>query len=351
MVQSQHEIYMQRCIELAKNGTGKVAPNPLVGCVIVFEGKIIGEGFHRKFGEAHAEVNAINSVEDKSILKKSIVYINLEPCAHYGKTPPCADLLIHYNIPEVVIGCIDTFSAVSGKGIEKLRNSGCKVSVGVLEKKARELNKRFFTFHEKKRPYIILKWAQTIDGFIDKTRITGNPGQNKISSDFSQVMVHKWRSEEQAIMVGTNTANNDNPKLNVRIWKGSNPLRIVIDKSLRLPLNNHLFDQSVSTLVFTAERTESKNNLEYFILNFIDVPKEVCFELHQRGIQSLLVEGGAVLLKTFINSGLWDEARVFYSPLNFQKGIKAPELINMKICSKDVIQTDDLYCFRNINSQ
>lgn len=345
---NQHEKYMQRCIELAKNGSGNAAPNPMVGCVIVYNDKIIGEGFHTKYGEAHAEVNAVNSVEDKSLLSKSIVYVNLEPCAHYGKTPPCADLLAKHKVQQVIIGCVDTFSKVSGKGIEMLEKAGCKVIVGILEKQARELNKRFFTFHEKKRPYIILKWAQTIDGFIDKKRIPGiDLGQNKISSGLSQILVHKWRSEEQAIIIGTHTALNDNPRLNVRKWIGKDPIRMVIDKNMRLPLKLHLFNQLTPTMVFTQKKTESKNNLEYITTEFKNIPLEICLELFNRNIQSLFIEGGAVLLNAFIDAGLWDEARVFISPACYEQGVKAPVLKNAIISSSDIIATDHLYCYKN----
>ncbi|MDQ3192604.1 MAG: bifunctional diaminohydroxyphosphoribosylaminopyrimidine deaminase/5-amino-6-(5-phosphoribosylamino)uracil reductase RibD [Bacteroidota bacterium] len=348
----QHEIFMLRCIELAKNGSGNVAPNPLVGCVVVHEGKIIGEGYHRKYGEAHAEVNAISNVEDKSLLEKCTVYVNLEPCAHYGKTPPCADLLIKYKVPLVVIGCFDTFSEVSGKGIKKLENAGCQVIVGILEKQARDLNKRFFKFHEKKRPYVILKWAQTIDGYIDKVRLPGQESmQNKISSNLSQVLVHKWRSQEQAIMVGTNTALYDNPKLNVRCFSGNDPIRIVIDKNLRLPFELHLFDQSIPTLVFTQQEKESKNNLQYISINLKNLPAEISNELYNRNIQSLFIEGGSILINSFIEDGIWDEARVFISPMHYEKGIKAPVLKNADLVSTDTIEFDFLNCYKNNKPQ
>jgi diaminohydroxyphosphoribosylaminopyrimidine deaminase/5-amino-6-(5-phosphoribosylamino)uracil reductase len=251
------EKYMLRCLELAKDGFGNVAPNPMVGCVIVCEGKIIGEGYHQEYGKAHAEVNAIHSVRDKSLLQKSTLYVNLEPCAHFGKTPPCANLIVEHNIPRVVIGCVDSYSEVSGKGIEKLRNAGIEVTVGILENESLELNKRFFTFHNKKRPYVILKWAETQDGFIDvdrpldKSRDT--TADNWITSPLSKQLVHKWRSEEAAIMVGTTTVLNDNPQLNVREWKGKNPTRIVIDLQDRLPQTLHVFDKSIPTVSFFAK--------------------------------------------------------------------------------------------------
>ena len=346
----EHKKYMQRCFELARNGLGYTAPNPMVGCVIVYNNKIIGEGYHKKYGEAHAELNAVNSVKNKSLLSKSTVYVNLEPCAHYGKTPPCADLLIAHKVPEVVIGCIDTFSEVSGKGIEKLKNSGCKVIVGVLENEAREINKRFFTYWEKQRPFIILKWAQTLDGFIDKNRTKQDKGQNKISAELSGILVHKWRSEEQAIMVGTNTALNDNPKLNVRNWTGANPMRIVLDKELSLPSSLHLFDQKIPTLVITKVKRKSLDNLEYILSDFKNIPESVCKILYERNIQSIIVEGGAVLLNAFIDSGLWDEARVFIAPVSYNSGKKAPVLKNSVVISKDTVEIDSLFCFKNMIS-
>jgi diaminohydroxyphosphoribosylaminopyrimidine deaminase/5-amino-6-(5-phosphoribosylamino)uracil reductase len=321
---------MIRCLELAKQGIGNVAPNPMVGCVIVYQNKIIAVGYHEKYGEAHAEVNAINTVMDKSVLKKSTLYVNLEPCAHTGKTPPCADLIIKHQIPNVVIGCIDTYSEVAGKGIEKLRAAGVNVTVGVLEEKAKELNKRFFTFHNKKRPFIILKWAETKDGFIDIERsIDSNQNDkivdNWITSPFSKKLVHQWRSEEQAIMIGTNTALNDNPKLTVREVEGKNPLRVVLDVNLRLPEQLNVFDGSTPTLIFNALKSELKHNLEFIK---IDKNKElipqILNELYQRNILSIIIEGGTQLLQTFIDANCWDEAKVFIGNKYFTKGLKAP---------------------------
>lgn len=331
------EKYMLRCLELAKNGLGNVAPNPMVGCVIVCEGKVIGEGYHQEYGKAHAEVNAIHSVRDKSLLQKSTLYVNLEPCAHFGKTPPCANLIVEHNIPRVVIGCIDSYSEVSGKGIEKLRNAGIEVTVGILENESLELNKRFFTFHNKKRPYVILKWAETIDGFIDVYRvniknneIAGQPrndADNWITSPLSKQLVHKWRSEEAAILVGTTTALNDNPKLNVREWKGNNPTRIVIDLHDRLPQSLNLFDKIMPTIVFSLSKETSTNNLTYVkINNAKTLLQEVLNELYKRNIQSVIVEGGATLLQSFIDQHLWDEARVFVGNKKFTTGLKAPSL-------------------------
>ena len=349
---------MHRSIELARNGLGKVAPNPMVGCVIVSNDKIIGEGYHRQYGEAHAEVNAINSVKDKENLKTATLYVNLEPCAHHGKTPPCTDLILKHKIPKIIIGCVDG-SKVSGKGIEKLKRAGCNVITGILENEARALNERFFTFYEKKRPYIILKWAQTMDGFI--TNGKGEP--NRISNELSHTLVHKWRSEEGAIMVGTNTAHLDNPQLNVREWSGKNPLRVVPDRTLRLSKNLHLFDKSTPTVVFTSfneKATQEKaklhppsfdfsqdtppdcrqarlqgglkyeKNLEYVNINFKkNIIPQILEELYKREIQSIIIEGGSQLLHSFLKNDSWDEMRVFISNKIFGNGIKAPELPSM----------------------
>ena len=341
--------YMLRCLELAKNGLGNVAPNPMVGCVIVYDEKIIGEGYHQEYGNAHAEVNAINSVKNKTLLKESTLYVSLEPCAHFGKTPPCANLIVEHNIPRVVIACVDTFSEVAGKGIEKLKNAGIDVTVGVLEKEALELNKRFFTFHNKKRPYIILKWAETIDGFIDvdrsfdKLRMTNT--DNWITSPLSKKLVHKWRSEETGILIGTNTALNDNPQLNVREWKGKNPTRIVIDLNNRLPQHLHIFDKTIPTIVFSLSKESEEQNLAFVKIN--DTSKlivEILTELHRRNIQSVIVEGGATLLQTFIDQNLWDEARVFVGNKHFKTGLKAPNLVG-EILSKECIESDVLTVF------
>lgn len=348
------EKYMLRCLELANNGFGNVAPNPMVGCVIVYERKIIGEGYHQEYGKAHAEVNAIHSVKDKTLLKKSTLYVNLEPCAHFGKTPPCANLIIEYHIPRVVIGCVDSFSEVSGKGIEKLKTAGIEVVVGVLEKESLELNKRFFTFHNKKRPYIILKWAETKDGYIDVERIneiagqTNNEVDNWITSPLSKQLVHKWRSEEAAIMVGTNTALNDNPQLNVREWNGRNPVRVVVDLHDRLPQNLHVFDKSIPTLVFSLTKQEQENNLTFVKINDSkNLIQEVLNELYKRNIQSIIIEGGATLLQSFIDQNLWDEARVFVGNNYFKKGLNAP-VLNGNLVAKQIIDSDDLMFYKQI---
>ena len=320
------KIFMQRCIELAKNGSLYTKPNPMVGCVIVHDGQIIGEGYHNKYGEAHAEVNAINAVENKDLLKESTLYVNLEPCSHFGKTPPCADLIIEKKIPRVVIGNIDPHEKVSGKGIEKLEKAGCSVSSGILEDECWELNKMFFTFHTKKRPYIILKWAESADGFIDKIRNENDPiGPNWITNEKSRQLVHKWRAECQAIMVGANTIKKDNPLLNVRAWPGNNPLRVIIDKYADIPATSAVFNKEIQTLVFTKKASQTKHGLEYIHIeenrHILDFVLNILFE---RNITSLFVEGGTRLIENFMEHNYWDEARVFRGSVRFDKGIEAP---------------------------
>jgi len=325
-----HEKYINRCIQLAKNGLGFTYPNPLVGSVIVLNDHIIGEGWHQKAGEPHAEVNAINSVKDKSLLKHATIYVNLEPCSHYGKTPPCANLIVENGIKKVVIGSVDSNSKVGGKGILHLQNNGCEVIVGVLEQECLNLNKRFFTFHNKKRPFIILKWAETQDGFIDKLRdSTSENSPNWISNTYSQQFAHKMRAEEQAILVGTNTAINDNPKLNARNWFGLDPVRIVLDRSLKIPTHYNLYDGSVKT-IFLTEKAPSKSLNENTHFEQIDFSKnlaqQICHVLYNHEIQSVIVEGGAKTLQTFIAENLWDEAYIFVGNTKFENGLKAPEL-------------------------
>ena len=323
-----HKKYMKRCIDLARLGCGSTAPNPMVGSVIVCGDRIIGEGFHRKAGLAHAEVNAVGSVKDKDLLAKSILYVNLEPCAHTGKTPPCSDLIIHCRIPSVVIGTLDPHEVVGGKGIARLHQAGIAVTTGICRESCIDLNKRFFTYHLLKRPYIILKWAQSADGFIDVLREKSDPARpNWISNELSRKLVHKWRTEEQAIMVGTYTALLDNPRLNAREWPGKNPLRIVLDRTLRLPANLHLFDQQIATLIINEIRDETVGLCRYRIIPFTrNLLPSVMNLLHEQGIQSLMVEGGKKLLESFIKSGLWDEARIFTGQKPFGSGIKAPEI-------------------------
>jgi len=334
--------YMNMCLQLAKQGINKVPPNPMVGCIITHKGEVVAQGYHEAYGEPHAEVNAINNMHDQSILKECTLYVNLEPCSHHGKTPPCADLIIKHSIPKVVIGCIDSYSEVSGKGIKKLEDAGIDVVVGVLKTKAKELNKRFFNYHNNKRPYVILKWAKTQDGFIDVDRSDikhleklkreadkKNDGKsyNWITTDESKKLVHHWRTEVQAIMVGTNTAANDNPQLTVRDVKGTNPLRVILDLTLRLPNSLRVFDESVPTLVFNHSKNEKRKNIEFVQLNIDkDLIPQILDELYHRKIQSILIEGGAKLLQTFIESNLWDEARVFTGIKEFKNGLEAPKL-------------------------
>jgi len=345
---NKDELYIFRCIELAKNGFGNVAPNPMVGCVVVNNEKIIGEGYHKKYGEPHAEVNAINSVKDKELLKDSTLFVNLEPCSHFGKTPPCSDFIILNKIPKVRIGCVDSSSKVAGKGIDKLKKAGIDVKVGILEKESRELNKRFFTFHEKKRPYIILKWAQTSDNFIDFERKDNeSPHVNWITGKELKITVHKWRSEEQAIIVGTNTALKDNPQLSVREWQGKNPLRIVLDEKLILPETLNLLDNSTPTLVFTALQKAAKKNIEYISIDFKkDITTQISVKLIERKIQSLIVEGGKQLLETFIDNNLWDEARILIGNKTFIKGLKAPKIDGLPT-STEVVGKDKILIYKN----
>lgn len=321
----EEEKYMHRCIQLAQNALCNAAPNPMVGAVIVCDGKIIGEGYHVRNGEAHAEVNAIRSVKDQSLLHRSTIYVSLEPCSHYGKTPPCADLIIEKQIPRIVIGCQDPFAKVAGRGIQKLKDAGREVIVGVLEKECRNLIRRFITFHTLRRPYITLKWAESADKYIDIYRENGNPVI--LSSSLTSMLVHKKRAEHSAIMVGTNTARLDNPSLTVRCWYGPSPVRIVLDKRQALPHSLHLFDGSVPTLVFTEKTHSPQFNIEYIPIDYQqDILPLIMENLYARGLQSLLVEGGSILLQSFINAGLWDEIFIEKAPLNLYSGIKAPEV-------------------------
>lgn len=331
------ELYMLRCLELARLGTGAVSPNPLVGCVIVKNDKIIGEGWHQQYGGAHAEVNAVNSVADKSQLAGSTVYVNLEPCSHFGKTPPCADLLISNKVGKVVIANTDTNALVGGNGIAKLKGAGIQVVQGILEEQGRELNKRFFTRHEKQRPYIILKLAQTLDGFIARS----NYESKWISNELSRQVVHKWRSEEDAVLVGTKTAAHDNPVLTVRDWYGRNPVRIVIDRFLRLPDKLSLFDGSVKTICYNVLKHEEHPNLTLIRLSETNFLESLLKHLVSLGIQSVIVEGGSTTLSLFIHAGLWDEARVFTSSRQFYSGIAAPAFAGTLI-AEDKIESDTL---------
>ena len=323
----EEEKYMRRCIELAKNGLCNVAPNPMVGAVIVCDGCIIGEGYHVRCGEAHAEVNAIRSVKDESLLKRSTIYVSLEPCSHYGKTPPCADLIIEKQIPRIVIGCRDPFSKVAGRGIQKLQNAGREVIVGVLEEECLHLIRRFITFNTLRRPFITLKWAESADRFIDIERIDGNPVL--LSSPLTSMLVHKKRAENTAIMVGRRTALLDNPSLTVRNWYGRNPIRIVLDCNLSLPNDLQIFNGEVPTLVFTEKEHPEEKSVSYITIDFAHNPlNQIMEELYQRNIQSLLVEGGSQLLQSFIDNELWDEAYIEKCPKRLYSGVKAPEISN-----------------------
>lgn len=323
---TKDEKYISRCLQLARNGICNTAPNPMVGAVIVHNDTIIGEGYHIHCGEAHAEVNAIRSVKDESLLKESTIYVSLEPCSHYGKTPPCADLIIEKGIPKVVVGCMDPFSLVAGRGIEKLRHAGIEVTVGVLEDECRHLIRRFITFNTFKRPYITLKWAESADGFIDINRTDGKPVI--LSNPLTGMLVHKKRAEHDAILVGRRTALLDNPSLSTRNWYGKNPVRLVIDKDLTLPKDLELFNGKIRTLVFTRTCIQQPNPLtEYIPLDFTkDILPQIMDTLYQHKIQSLLVEGGSILLQSFIDAGLWDEAYIEKSPLHLNEGVEAPSI-------------------------
>ncbi len=335
-----HEIYMQRCLELAKRGSGFVAPNPMVGAVLVYEGKIIGEGLHEKFGQSHAEVNCINSVEtkDKGKIPRSVLYVSLEPCAHFGKTPPCADLIIANNISEVIIGCRDPFKEVDGRGIERLMKAGIKTEVGILEKECKELNKRFFTFHTRHRPYIILKWAETSNG-----KIAGD-GRDRlfISNEQSNRLVHKWRSEEVSILIGTNTALLDDPELTTRLWPGSSPVRLVVDMELKLPSSLKIFNGKQRTIIFNTIKHEEDENVTFYqVTEDVSLVHQIMNALYQMKIQSMIVEGGARLLQSFIDEDIWDEARVIKNgKLIIENGLSAPEL-KSRIERKEMKILDD----------
>ncbi|MBK5284413.1 MAG: bifunctional diaminohydroxyphosphoribosylaminopyrimidine deaminase/5-amino-6-(5-phosphoribosylamino)uracil reductase RibD [Bacteroidia bacterium] len=343
--------FMQRCLELASGSLGNVAPNPMVGAVLVSDGKIIGEGFHGKYGEAHAEVNAINSFlkfpgNKSDDLRKATLYLNLEPCTHFGKTPPCTDLIVKHKIPKIVIGCTDPNEIVNGKGINSLKKAGCNVLTGVLEKESLELNRRFITYQTKKRPFIILKFAKSSDSFIAPENFK-NKEEAWLTNTWSRKLVHKWRSEEQAVVVGTNTALADNPLLTIRFWHGNNPIRIVVDRTLRLPKSLNIFNSEARTIIFNEIKSETENNLNYIKIDFHNALDEILNVLYNEKIQSLIVEGGAKLLSSFIENNLWDEARVFTSNKLFVGGIKAP-VIPIQFVVEENMEDDKLKIFRNI---
>ncbi|HMK24863.1 MAG TPA: bifunctional diaminohydroxyphosphoribosylaminopyrimidine deaminase/5-amino-6-(5-phosphoribosylamino)uracil reductase RibD [Chitinophagaceae bacterium] len=340
-----HSPYMQRCLELAEQGAGYVAPNPMVGAVLLHEDKIIGEGWHQQYGGPHAEVNCIaqaiqNGQADK--LDRSTLYVSLEPCVHHGKTPPCTDLIIQHKIKKVVIGCRDPFKEVDGKGIEKLRAAGVEVELvdRLLAYECKNMNKRFLTFHTKQRPYIILKWAQTADHKIS----SGNNERLMISNEYSNRLVHKWRSEEASILVGTNTAMLDDPELTTRLWPGPSPIRLVIDMNLRLPSSLKIFDQQVRTIVFNKLKHEENGNLLYYqVTNDANLVPEVIKALYQLNIQSVLVEGGAKLLRSFMDDGLWDETRIIHNySLHAGDGLNAPQPENAILVGSEELFSDTI---------
>ncbi|MGZ5245349.1 MAG: bifunctional diaminohydroxyphosphoribosylaminopyrimidine deaminase/5-amino-6-(5-phosphoribosylamino)uracil reductase RibD [Bacteroidia bacterium] len=342
----EHENYIQRCLELAQNGCGNTSPNPMVGSVIVHKDTIIGEGFHHACGEAHAERNAINSVREKNLLPHSTLYVNLEPCAHFGRTPPCADFIIENKIPKVVIGSGDPFKHVAGEGIRKLQAAGIEVITDVLRDKCLELNKRFFMYHNKKRPYIILKWAQTLDGFVAREDYSSK----WISNPYSRLVVHKWRAEEDAIFAGTNTVFCDDPQLTSREMRIKNPVRIVLDKNGKIPSNYKIFDGSVKTIVLTGKPKKSTNpNTAFAYIDFAEnafMPGLMDFFYEQQFL-SVFVEGGATLINTFLQQNIWDEARVFTSNTQFTNGIKAPDLPKHFLADTYMIKDDILNIYRN----
>ena len=344
------ELYMKRCLELAETGIASVSPNPMVGCVIVKDHKIIGEGFHAKIGDAHAEVNAVKSVFEKygdqanSLLKDATVYVSLEPCAHFGKTPPCADLLIKHQVKKVVIGNKDPFPDVDGKGMARLMNAGIDVTQGILEEECRQLNRRFFTRIEKQRPYIILKWAQTANGYFSPLK----PTKEWISTALAKKIVHKWRTEEDAILVGKQTVIADNPQLTTRDWDGKNPIRLVIDRNLDIPLDKHIFNNAARTIIFNEVNTEVIENIHYIQMEDMKhyLPQKIAYQLYLMDIQSVIIEGGANILNQFISAKLWDEARVFSSSKSWQTGVHAPQ-INGQITGILPINLDKLIIYKN----
>jgi len=319
----EHEIFMQRCLELATLGNSKVQPNPMVGAVLVHQGKVVAEGWHQEYGSAHAEINALNALKDPALAKASTLYVTLEPCSHFGKTPPCVNTIISKGIPKIVLGTIDSNPITSGKGIEKLINAGIEVVQGVCQKECLSLNKRFFTYHSKKRPYIILKWAQTLDGFVAKEDYTSK----WISSEEARNEVHKWRATEAAILVGTKTALFDNPMLTARLPNSRQPVRVVIDRKLQIPKDFHIYDKSAETLILNEIKNDSLGNCSQILCDLSNQSCQPILDLlFQKQIVSLLVEGGSFTLNRFISENVWDEAQVFISAKNFKSGIKAPTL-------------------------
>lgn len=339
---SSDQLYMFRALQLAKIGLANAMPNPSVGAVIVHKDTIIGEGYTSAFGGSHAEVNAINSVKNQELLKESTLYVTLEPCSHFGKTPPCANLIIDKKIPKVVIGCIDSFTKVAGKGIQLLKDYGIEVLTGVLEEECKASHKRFFTFHLKKRPYIILKWAQSTDGFIAPIK----KNEQKpvwLSNNYSRQLTHKWRSEEMAILVGKNTVIDDNPSLTTRHWKGKNPVRLFIDTQNEMGNSYQILNEEALTYRFTKNK---KSKIDV-VIPFEHTVQEICDFCFEKNLQSVIIEGGRQTLQSFIDAGLWDEARVFETKLELQQGLSAPTLKNFSKTSTVLIDSDCLHFYQH----
>lgn len=359
-----HEKYMWRCLQLAELGAGNVAPNPMVGAVLVYQDRIIGEGYHQQYGAAHAEVNCLFSVgaDDRRLIPESTLYVSLEPCAHYGKTPPCAKLIIEEGIKKVVVGCRDPFKEVDGRGMDMLRAAGIEVTSGVLEQECEAINKRFFHFHRFQQPYVLLKWAQSADGFI-----SGNPTtvieadesgmalrRTMISNEFTNRLVHQWRSEEAAILVGTRTAHADDPQLNTRLWPGGKtPLRLVIDKDGILPADLQIFTDGQPTVVFGYRETENQGAVRYVrVKETENLLPQILSYLHEQKILSVMVEGGAALLQSFIHAGNWQEARVIINETLFlQEGLAAPHLQHAYLVNSQNLAGDRILTFRNPDLQ
>ena len=338
----EEQIYIQRCIELAKKALGKTYPNPMVGAVIVHNGKIIGEGFHQKAGENHAEINAINSVENKNLLAESTIYVSLEPCSHFGKTPPCSLKLKEIGFKKVVVACTDSHSKVNGKGISLLKNAGIEVEVGILEEECRNLNKRFFCFHEKKRPFIILKWAESKDGFLDKDFLP-----TQIGNSLTKQFVHQLRSEEHAILVGANTALIDDPSLTVREVKGGNPIRILIDLKLKVPTVFEIFNDEAPTLIINSIKNEEIGDLKYIKIEKDNFLKNLMQKLYEEQIQSVIIEGGSYTLQQFINADLWDETIIIKNEnLIVANGTKAPQF-NFEIAETKIFRDNRIEFYKN----
>lgn len=345
------EFYIKRCLELASLAIGNVSPNPMVGCVIVHNGKIIGEGYHQKYGEAHAEPNAVKSVierfgaEAEILLRESTAYVNLEPCAHFGKTPPCADLFVKHQLKKVVIGNRDPFSGVDGKGIEKLKNAGIEVISGILDDECREFNRRFFTRIQKQRPYIILKWAETANGYF----ATKDGHQKWISGALAKRLAHQWRTEEDAILVGKQTVIMDNPQLTAREWPGKNPIRLVIDKNLQVPQSNHIYNADAKTIIFNEVKTDVAENIHYIQMEDMHfyLAQKIAFQLYLMDVQSVIVEGGAKILTQFLDTNLWDEARIFSSSERWDDGVPSP-VVNGHLKEQIQVGSDKLSIYKNI---